>query len=44
MQADLPFEVLEILSDAKQAYSVHKTDDWRNPIRRTKINDAGVKR
>jgi len=29
MQADLPFEVLEILSDAKQAYSVHKTDDWR---------------
>ena len=40
IQRPLPFAVLEILSDATQAYSVQKTANWRDPIKRTKINDA----
>lgn len=40
IQRPLPFAVLEALDDLEPAYSAEKTDDWRNPYRRIKIENA----
>ncbi len=40
IQRPLPFAVLEVLSDMASAYTVVKTDDWRNPAKRTPIPNA----
>lgn len=40
IQRPLPFAVLEVLGDLEPAYHVERSDDWRNPYRRIKIENA----
>lgn len=40
IQRPLPFAVLEVLCELEMAYRFEKTEDWRNPHRRTPIENA----
>ncbi|WP_407280583.1 DUF4942 domain-containing protein [Aromatoleum evansii] len=40
IQRPLPFAVLEVLADMEPAYTVEKTDNWRNPHRHIPIPNA----
>lgn len=40
IQRPLPFWVLEVLCEMEPAYRLEKTDDWRNPHRRIKVENA----